>query len=29
LQEMLGFTPPEPSRTVLDVIDAWTSRHPG
>jgi hypothetical protein len=28
LQEMLGFVPPEPTRTVLDVIDAWTARHP-
>jgi len=29
LQEMLGFVPPEPDYTVLDVIDAWTERHPG
>jgi hypothetical protein len=29
LQEMLGFVPPEPTHTVLDVIDAWTDRHPG
>ena len=29
LEEMLGFVPPEPPRTVLDVIDAWTDRHPG
>jgi hypothetical protein len=28
LQEMLGFVPPEPAHTVLDVIDAWTDRHP-
>jgi hypothetical protein len=28
LQEMLGFVPPEPATTVLDVIDAWTDRHP-
>ena len=28
LQEMLGFVPPEPALTVLDVIDAWTERHP-
>jgi hypothetical protein len=28
LQEMLGFVPPEPAHTVLDVIDAWTERHP-
>jgi len=25
---MLGFVPPEPAHTVLDVIDAWTDRHP-
>jgi hypothetical protein len=24
----LGFVPPEPPATVLDVIDAWTSAHP-
>ena len=29
LQEMLGFVPPEPAQTMLDVIDAWTSRYPG
>ena len=29
LQEMLGFVPPEPARSVLDLIDAWTDRHPG
>ena len=28
LQEMLGFVPPEPPTTVLDVIDAWTERNP-
>jgi len=28
LPEMLGFVPPEPPSTVLDVIDAWTGRHP-
>ena len=28
LQDTLGFVPPEPPRTVLDVIDAWTDRHP-
>ena len=28
LQEMLGFVPPEPAYTVLDVIDAWTDRYP-
>lgn len=27
LQETLGFVPPEPVYTVLDVIDAWTERH--
>jgi hypothetical protein len=25
---MLGFVPPEPTPTVLDLIDAWTDRHP-
>ena len=29
LQEMLGFVPPEPPTTVLDIVDAWTDRHPG
>jgi hypothetical protein len=24
LQDMLGFVPPEPEHTMLDVIDAWT-----
>jgi hypothetical protein len=28
LQEMLGFVPPEPAATVLDVVDAWTDRYP-
>jgi hypothetical protein len=28
LEGMLGFVPPEPSHTVLDVIDAWTNRYP-
>jgi hypothetical protein len=28
LQDMLGFVPPEPAQTVLDVIDAWTTRYP-
>jgi hypothetical protein len=28
LQDTLGFVPPEPPRTVLDVIDAWTDRYP-
>ena len=27
LQEMLGFVPPEPPRTELDLIDAWTTEH--
>jgi hypothetical protein len=29
LEEMLGFAPPEPTPTVLDLVDAWTDRHPG
>ena len=29
LAETLGFVPPEPTRTVLDLVDAWTERHPG
>jgi hypothetical protein len=28
LEDMLGFVPPEPSHTTLDVVDAWTDRHP-
>jgi hypothetical protein len=28
LVDMLGFVPPEPPHTVLDVIDVWTERHP-
>jgi heme-degrading monooxygenase HmoA len=28
VQETLGFVPPEPVHTVLDVIDAWTQQHP-
>jgi hypothetical protein len=28
LQELLGFVPPEPEHVTLDVIDAWTDRHP-
>ncbi|MGC1286678.1 MAG: hypothetical protein WA895_27500, partial [Streptosporangiaceae bacterium] len=28
LQGMLGFVPPEPSHTMLDVVDVWTDRHP-
>lgn len=27
LQEMLGFVPPEPERTMLDVVDVWTAEH--
>jgi hypothetical protein len=27
LQDMLGFVPPEPPKTVLDVVDAWTAEH--
>jgi hypothetical protein len=27
LQDMLGFVPPEPPRTMLDVVDAWTADH--
>lgn len=27
LKEMLGFVPPEPPRTTLDLIDAWTVGH--
>jgi hypothetical protein len=26
LEEMLGFTPPEPERTPLDVIHVWSDR---
>jgi hypothetical protein len=29
LEETLGFVPPEPARTTLDLVDAWTDRHPG
>ena len=25
LQEILGFVPPEPSRTMLDLVDVWTA----
>ena len=28
LQETLGFVPPEPEQTLLNVVDAWTDRHP-
>ncbi|MFY9934333.1 MAG: hypothetical protein WAK82_40630 [Streptosporangiaceae bacterium] len=27
LQDMLGFVPPEPPRTELDLVDAWTAEH--
>jgi hypothetical protein len=27
LQEMLGFVPPEPPRTMLDIVDAWTAEY--
>ena len=27
LQDMLGFVPPEPPKTVLDIVDAWTAEH--
>lgn len=27
LQEMLGFIPPEPPQTELDIVDAWTAEH--
>jgi hypothetical protein len=27
LQEMLGFIPPEPPRTILDIVDVWTTEH--
>jgi hypothetical protein len=29
LEETLGFVPPEPAHTMLDLVDAWTDRHPG
>jgi hypothetical protein len=28
LADTLGFVPPEPTHTVLDVVDVWTDRHP-
>jgi hypothetical protein len=28
LQDTLGFVPPEPAHTLLDVIDAWTGLPP-
>ena len=27
LESMLGFVPPEPTTTTLDVIDVWTAEH--
>src|SRR5260370_40451471 len=27
LQEMLGFIPPEPPRTILDIVDVWTAEY--
>jgi hypothetical protein len=27
LKDMLGFVPPEPPRTVIDLVDAWTAEH--
>jgi hypothetical protein len=27
LQDMLGFVPPEPAKTALDLVDAWTAEH--
>ena len=27
LQDMLGFVPPEPPKTTLDIVDAWTAEH--
>jgi hypothetical protein len=27
LREMLGFVPPEPPQTMLDLVDAWTAEH--
>jgi hypothetical protein len=28
LVDMLGFVPPEPAHTLLDVVDVWTDRYP-
>jgi heme-degrading monooxygenase HmoA len=28
LEETLGFVPPEPALTMLDLVDAWTASHP-
>jgi hypothetical protein len=27
LQNVLGFVPPEPARTVLQLVGAWTAEH--
>ena len=27
LQDMLGFVPPEPPKTALDIVNAWTAEH--
>ena len=27
LQETLGFLPPEPEHTVIEVIDVWSAEH--
>jgi hypothetical protein len=27
LQDMLGFVPPEPPKTTLDMVDAWTAEY--
>ena len=27
LQDMLGFVPPEPPKTTLDLVDAWTAEY--
>jgi hypothetical protein len=27
LQDMLGFVPPEPPKTTLDIVDAWTAEY--
>jgi hypothetical protein len=26
-QDMLGFVPPEPPKTALDIVNAWTAEH--
>jgi hypothetical protein len=27
LQDLLGFIPPEPPQTMLDLVDAWTAEY--